>query len=79
MSMPASRSAQRRARPTRRKAQPAGPVFTALTLLVVILLAANLIAFYALHPPPAVTVLGLVVLGLALLLLGRYRRRSLES
>lgn len=49
-----------------------------LTLLVVVLLAANLVAFYALHPPPEVTLLVLVALGLALFGLGRYRRRTLE-
>ncbi len=58
--------------------RPAGPIFIALTLLVVVLLAANLVAFYTLHPPPAVTLLVLIVLGLALFGLGRYRRRTLE-
>jgi Flp pilus assembly protein TadB len=75
--MPRSRTAERR-RPARPKARPAGPLFIVLTLVVVVLLAANLIAFYALHPPPAVTLVVLIVLGLALFALGRYRRRTLE-
>jgi len=49
-------------------------LFNGLVVLVVVLLAANLLAYYVLHPPAVVTVLGLVVLGAALWALGRYGR-----
>lgn len=79
--MPRSRPAQRDHRRNGRKGKvvrPAGPIFIALTLLVVLLLAANLIAFYVLHAPPAVTLAVLAILGLTLLGLGRYRRKTIE-
>jgi lipopolysaccharide export LptBFGC system permease protein LptF len=76
--MSRSTPAARQGREKRRPVRPAGPIFIALTLLVVVLLAANLFAFYVLHPPPAVSLLALVALGLALYLLSRYRRQTID-
>jgi hypothetical protein len=50
-------------------------LFMGLTLLIVVLLGANLVAFYTLRPPPIVSLGVLVVLGGALFAMQRLRNR----
>lgn len=50
-------------------------VFIGLTLLIVVLLGVNLVAFYTLRPPPIVSLGVLVVLGGALFAMQRLRNR----
>ena len=53
-------------------------LFIAFTLLIVVLLGANLVAFYTLHPPPIVSLGALVVLGGTLFLMQRLRNRAMR-
>ena len=69
-------------RERRRRAEAAAELqrpsklFIGLTLLIVVLLGVNLVVFYTLRPPPIVSVAVLLVLGVALYVMGRMRRRA---
>jgi CHASE2 domain-containing sensor protein len=69
-------SKRERRRRTDAAAERPSRVFIALTLLIVVLLGANLVAFYTLHPPPIISLGVLVVLGGALFGMQRLRNRA---